>query len=75
VERGRNCAERNGSERAQVVSVAEWNPPASPGSPVRSFDTEKQIVYCIHKGYCLQVKPERSRKERIEEVDVFLSAH
>src|SRR3990172_3731073 len=30
VERGGNCVERNGSERAKVASVAERKPPASP---------------------------------------------
>ncbi|MGB3095830.1 MAG: hypothetical protein WBB46_03730 [Candidatus Deferrimicrobiaceae bacterium] len=29
MERGRDCVERNGSERAKVASVAEGNPPAS----------------------------------------------
>jgi hypothetical protein len=48
--------------------------PDVPGE-VRSFDTGRHIVYCIHKGYRMRVKPERYRKDRIEEVDVSLSAH
>jgi hypothetical protein len=32
MERGRDCVERNRSERAKVASVAEWKPPASPKS-------------------------------------------
>jgi len=31
VERGSVCVERNGSEQAEVASVAEWKPPASQG--------------------------------------------
>jgi hypothetical protein len=27
MERGRDCVERNRSERAKVASVAEWKPP------------------------------------------------
>jgi hypothetical protein len=32
MERGRDCVERNRSERAEVANVAEWKPPASPES-------------------------------------------
>jgi len=32
MERGKDCVERNRSERAKVASVAEWKPPASPES-------------------------------------------
>src|SRR5512134_1523222 len=32
MERGKDCVERNRSERAKVANVAEWNPPASPES-------------------------------------------
>ena len=35
VERGAGGGERNGSERAEVASVAEGNPPREPGSPQR----------------------------------------
>jgi len=31
MERGRDCVERNRSERAKVASVAEWKPPREPG--------------------------------------------
>jgi len=34
MERGRNCVERNRSERAKVASVAEWKPPASPEATI-----------------------------------------
>ena len=30
MERGRDCVERNRSERAKIANVAEWKPPASP---------------------------------------------
>ena len=30
MERGKDCVERNRSERAKIASVAEWKPPASP---------------------------------------------
>ena len=29
MERGRDCVERNRSERAKIANVAEWKPPAS----------------------------------------------
>ena len=32
MERGKDCVERNRSERSKVASVAEWKPPASPES-------------------------------------------
>jgi len=30
MERGKDCVERNRSERAKIANVAEWKPPASP---------------------------------------------
>ncbi|MBP2683572.1 MAG: hypothetical protein H6Q79_1611 [Deltaproteobacteria bacterium] len=30
MERGRDCVERNRSERSKVASVAEWKPPREP---------------------------------------------
>src|SRR5512134_1043195 len=39
MERGKDCVERNRSERAKVANVAEWKPPASP-------ESEYQMVIC-----------------------------
>jgi hypothetical protein len=41
MERGRDCVERNRSERSKVANVAEWKPPASPESYIAVF-YEKQ---------------------------------
>jgi len=37
MERGKDCVERNRSERAKIANVAEWKPPASPEAANRSL--------------------------------------
>jgi hypothetical protein len=43
-------------------------------NPADTFEKEEKVMLTTKRPVML-VKPERSRKERVEEVDVFLSAH
>ena len=40
MERGRECVERNRSERAKIAKVAEWKPPASPEARCALAETD-----------------------------------
>jgi len=50
MERGRECVERNRSERAKIAKVAEWKPPASPEARCALAETDNLEPPCEAAG-------------------------